>query len=95
MQNSLKTGVQWEATKRCCALLTHQALLLVPSAIFELRQNEAQEILRQRKLGFSFVRLLPKETGIRPIVNLRRRVDQVRLNTGRCRLDAELIRMAF
>ncbi|PIL35516.1 hypothetical protein GSI_02244 [Ganoderma sinense ZZ0214-1] len=26
-------------------------------------QLEAQEILRQRKLGFSFVRLLPKETG--------------------------------
>ena len=26
-----------------------------------------------RKLGFSFVRLLPKETGVRPIVNLSRR----------------------
>ncbi|CDO70652.1 hypothetical protein BN946_scf184756.g19 [Trametes cinnabarina] len=39
------------------------------------QQYEAQEILRQRRLGFSFVRLLPKETGVRPIVNLRRRVD--------------------
>lgn len=38
-----------------------------------LVQREAEEILRQRKLGFSFVRLLPKETGVRPIVNLRRR----------------------
>lgn len=36
-------------------------------------QEEAAAILRQRKLGFSFVRLLPKETGVRPIVNLRRR----------------------
>ncbi|KAI0955894.1 hypothetical protein AcV7_006436 [Taiwanofungus camphoratus] len=38
-----------------------------------IEQHEAAEILRQRKLGFSFVRLLPKETGVRPIVNLRRR----------------------
>lgn len=36
-------------------------------------QTDAEEILRQRKLGFSFVRLLPKETGVRPIVNLRRK----------------------
>lgn len=36
-------------------------------------QRDAEEILRQRKLGFSFVRLLPKETGVRPIVNLRRK----------------------
>jgi hypothetical protein len=39
-------------------------------------QQEAVEILRQRRLGFSFVRLLPKETGVRPIVNLRRRPSQ-------------------
>lgn len=38
-----------------------------------ITQSEAHEVLRQRKLGFSFVRLLPKETGVRPIVNLRRR----------------------
>ncbi|ETW83156.1 hypothetical protein HETIRDRAFT_450817 [Heterobasidion irregulare TC 32-1] len=36
-------------------------------------KTEAEEILRQRKLGFSFVRLLPKDTGVRPIVNLRRK----------------------
>ncbi|OJT07372.1 Telomerase reverse transcriptase [Trametes pubescens] len=41
-----------------------------------IEQCEAHEILRQRRLGFSFVRLLPKETGVRPIVNLRRRVDK-------------------
>ncbi|KAN0139057.1 Telomerase ribonucleoprotein complex - RNA binding domain containing protein [Lactarius tabidus] len=39
----------------------------------KLEESEAEEILRQRKLGFSFVRLLPKDTGVRPIVNLRRK----------------------
>ncbi|GJJ08683.1 hypothetical protein Clacol_002902 [Clathrus columnatus] len=34
---------------------------------------EAEKLLRYKKLGFSFVRLLPKETGVRPIVNLRRK----------------------
>lgn len=33
-------------------------------------QEEVREIMRDRRLGFSFVRLLPKETGIRPLVNL-------------------------
>lgn len=37
-----------------------------------LDQRDAKEILSQRKLGYSFVRLLPKEAGVRPIVNLRR-----------------------
>ena len=35
-------------------------------------QRDAKEILSQRKLGYSFVRLLPKEAGVRPIVNLKR-----------------------
>ncbi|THV07327.1 hypothetical protein K435DRAFT_605904, partial [Dendrothele bispora CBS 962.96] len=39
----------------------------------KIPNTEAEEILRQRKLGFSFVRLLPKETGVRPIVNLKRK----------------------
>jgi telomerase reverse transcriptase len=39
----------------------------------EIEKSEAEEILRQRQLGFSFVRWLPKETGVRPIVNLRGR----------------------
>ncbi|PSR75587.1 hypothetical protein PHLCEN_2v9067, partial [Hermanssonia centrifuga] len=39
----------------------------------KLRREDAEEILHQRRLGFSFVRLLPKETGVRPIVNLRRK----------------------
>ena len=44
-------------------------------------QEEAAQILRQRKLGFSFVRLLPKETGVRPIVNLRRKETTGRVRT--------------
>lgn len=35
-------------------------------------------MLRYKKLGFSFVRLLPKETGVRPIVNLRRKIKKVK-----------------
>lgn len=38
-----------------------------------IEKSEAEEILRQRQLGFSFVRWLPKETGVRPIVNLRKK----------------------
>ncbi|KAL0579065.1 Telomerase reverse transcriptase, partial [Marasmius crinis-equi] len=39
----------------------------------KMATEEAQALLQQRKLGFSFVRLLPKELGVRPIVNLRRK----------------------
>jgi len=47
-------------------------------------QSEAIELLRQRKLGFSLVRLLPKDTGVRPIVNLRRRpTPKVRVSNAR------------
>jgi telomerase reverse transcriptase len=46
---------------------------LTESTFRKLEAEEAEEMLRQRKLGFSFVRLLPKKTGVRPIVNLRRR----------------------
>lgn len=40
----------------------------------EVKLAKAQKILDRRSLGFSQVRLLPKETGIRPIMNLRRRM---------------------
>ncbi|KAF7374776.1 Telomerase reverse transcriptase [Mycena sanguinolenta] len=44
------------------------------SATFEkISEAEANQVLRQRKLGYSFVRLLPKETGVRPIANLKRK----------------------
>jgi telomerase reverse transcriptase len=39
----------------------------------EVKLERAQDILDSRTLGFSQVRLLPKETGVRPIMNLRRR----------------------
>ncbi|RDW68574.1 hypothetical protein BP5796_09231 [Coleophoma crateriformis] len=40
----------------------------------EVKLAKAQRILDERSLGFSQVRLLPKKTGIRPIMNLRRRM---------------------
>lgn len=39
----------------------------------EIKLGRAQNILASRALGFSRVRLVPKETGMRPIMNLRRR----------------------
>jgi telomerase reverse transcriptase len=39
----------------------------------EMNTEDAQKILDSRMLGFSQLRLLPKETGVRPIMNLRRR----------------------
>ncbi|TFY78051.1 hypothetical protein EWM64_g5960 [Hericium alpestre] len=49
---------------------------LTGSTFLKLGQTEAEEILRQRVLGSSFVRLLPKDTGVRPIVNLSRKESQ-------------------
>lgn len=40
----------------------------------EIEMEKAKSILDARSLGFSQIRLLPKETGVRPIMNLRRRV---------------------
>lgn len=39
----------------------------------EVKLDEAQQILQNRQLGFSQVRLLPKGGKLRPIMNLRRR----------------------
>lgn len=39
----------------------------------EIPQRKANIILKNRTLGFSFLRLLPKDTGVRPIVNLQRK----------------------
>ena len=39
----------------------------------EVNPNEAKRILDSRRLGFSQIRLLPKGTKLRPIMNLRRR----------------------
>lgn len=40
----------------------------------ELEIKNAKQILASRSLGFSQIRLLPKNTGVRPIMNLRRRM---------------------
>ncbi len=39
----------------------------------EVKLEQARKLLDSRNLGFSQVRLLPKEKGVRPIMNLRRR----------------------
>ncbi|KAF5391483.1 hypothetical protein D9757_002434 [Collybiopsis confluens] len=57
----------WE--KLCAPLIDR----LTNGTFERLDANEVQEVLKQRELGFSYVRFLPKETGVRPIVNLRRK----------------------
>ncbi|KAK2460975.1 hypothetical protein APHAL10511_007445 [Amanita phalloides] len=52
---------------------------LTSNTFVKLTEDKVTEILRMRKLGCSFVRLLPKETGVRPIVNLSRRRPVFRL----------------
>ncbi len=44
------------------------------SLLEEMKMEKARSILDARSLGFSQIRLLPKESGVRPIMNLRRRV---------------------
>ncbi|XXG94534.1 hypothetical protein Hte_000791 [Hypoxylon texense] len=51
------------------------AMASLKSKIFsEVDISQARQILDSRTLGFSQVRLLPKETGMRPIMNLRKRI---------------------
>lgn len=51
------------------------AMVSLKSKMFsEVNLSSARQILDSRALGFSQVRLLPKETGMRPIMNLRKRV---------------------
>ena len=54
--------------------IAEPATLQIKHSMFEeLDPKTAQRILDGRRLGFSQLRLLPKETGVRPIMNLRRR----------------------
>lgn len=54
--------------------LAEPALASLKVTMFEeIKLEKALKILDARLLGFSQVRLLPKETGIRPIMNLKRR----------------------
>ena len=54
----------------------------------EIKTMKAKQILDARTLGFSQVRLLPKNTGIRPITNLRRRV--TKLQNGKASLGRSI-----
>ena len=54
--------------------LTEEPLTDLKSSVFEeLKPDTAQRVLGRRPLGYSSLRLLPKTTGVRPILNLRRR----------------------
>lgn len=50
------------------------AMAILKTNMFEeVRVDDALRILQSRRLGFSQLRLLPKQTTMRPIMNLRRR----------------------
>jgi telomerase reverse transcriptase len=54
--------------------LSEPALASLKFTMFEeVKLEQARKILDSRTIGFSQVRLLPKESGVRPIMNLRRR----------------------
>jgi telomerase reverse transcriptase len=51
------------------------ALASLKETMFEeIKAEDAQKILNSRNISFSYVRLLPKEIGVRPVMNLKRRV---------------------
>jgi len=55
--------------------LSEPALSEMRTTMFEeLKPNALRSLLTRRTLGTSRVRLLPKDSGLRPIINLRRRV---------------------
>lgn len=57
---------------RCVA---EPAVASLKTSMFdEVDPASAQRLLDSRRLGYSHVRLLPKEKGLRPIMNLRRRM---------------------
>ena len=54
--------------------LSEPSLTKIKTSMFEdFKTEAAMKVLRGRKLGYSQLRLLPKEVGARPIMNLRRR----------------------
>ncbi|KAJ5663924.1 hypothetical protein N7507_004655 [Penicillium longicatenatum] len=57
--------------------LTKQPLEAMKATMFEeIESSRAQSLLARRSLGFGSLRLLPKTTGIRPILNLKKRVSK-------------------
>jgi len=60
-------------------MLTEPALKTLRSGIFEELPTEgALKLLSARQLGFSNIRLLPKQQGFRTIMNLKRRQQVLR-----------------
>ena len=69
--------------------LTEPALTSLKLSMFEeIPSVKAKQILDARTLGFSQIRLLPKTTGVRPIMNLRRRV--MKLHNGKISLGRSI-----
>ena len=65
--------------------LTEPSIASLKSSIYEaMDPAKAKRLLDSRQLGFSHVRLLPKASGFRPIMNLRRRTSK--LHKGRSTL---------
>lgn len=66
--------------------LTEQPLANLKATMFEaLEPRQAQRMLGRRSLGFGSLRLLPKSTGLRPILNLRKRFLKETMRYGRKR----------
>ncbi|KAL8924369.1 MAG: hypothetical protein Q9172_002716 [Xanthocarpia lactea] len=58
--------------------LTEPAMAKIKAKMFdEVPTIQARQLLDGRTLGFSQIRLLPKGSGVRPIMNLRRRVTKL------------------
>ena len=69
--------------------LTEPSLTSLKQVMFEeINTKKAETLLSRRTLGFSQIRLLPKATGMRPIINLRRRV--VKIANGRAMLGRSI-----
>ena len=69
--------------------LTEPAMSKLKLTMFEeIRSDKARRLLDARPLGFSQIRLLPKQTGFRPIMNLRRRT--TKLQNGRVLLGRSI-----
>ena len=57
--------------------LTEPSLTALKLSMFEeMKPTQARHLLNARTLGFSQMRLLPKKSGFRPIMNLRRRMTE-------------------
>ena len=69
--------------------LTEPAMANLKCSMYEeINTVKAKKLLDARALGFSRIRLLPKNNGVRPITNLRRRV--TKLQNGRLTLGKSI-----